>query len=157
MVSSSPDRGAAGSSEAPAGVDAAAADRGTSERIVPELLKRLLEVGVKNLPADAMRQLVGDLRIPKEVIAQTVSQLDETKQGVYRAIGREVHDLLERTNLAEELAKALSLLSLEIKMEVRFKPGHNTKSDEPSVTTEVSVKRSATGSGEKAKNQREKG
>ena len=114
-------------------------------------------MGVKNLPADAMRQLVGELRIPKEVISQTVSQLDETKQGVYRAIGREVHDLFERTNLAEELAKALSLLSLEIKMEVRFKPSNNTQTAEPSVATEVSIKRSPRGSGENQQTQREKG
>lgn len=90
-----------------------------------ELLRRAIEAGIKNLPADAVRQLVGELKLPKEVISHTVTQLDETKQGVYRAIGREVHDLFERTNLAEELAKALSLLSLEIKMEVRFKPSHN--------------------------------
>ncbi|MEN9579677.1 MAG: hypothetical protein RJA70_2686 [Pseudomonadota bacterium] len=65
---------------------------------------------------------MGELKLPKEALNYTISQLDETKNGVYRVIAKELHDLFERTNLSEELAKALSSLSLEVKMEVRFKP-----------------------------------
>jgi hypothetical protein len=100
-------------------------DRPTAERLVPEILRRVIEAGTENLGSDAIRQLLGDLKLPreaKEALSHTLSQLDETKNGVYRAISKEVRELLDRTSLAEELAKALSLLTLEVKMEVRFKP-----------------------------------
>jgi hypothetical protein len=97
-------------------------DRPTPERLVPEILRRVIEAGTKNLGPDAIRQLVNDLKLPREALSHTLSQLDETKNGVYRAISKEVRELLDRTSLADELAKALSLLTLEVKMEVRFKP-----------------------------------
>lgn len=115
------------------GAERGAGERGVNERTIaerlfPELLKKVIETGTKNLSSDTVRQVLSELKLPREALHYTFSQLDETKNGVYRAIGKEVHDLLERTNLAEELAKALSLLSLEVKMEVRFKPtGIQTK------------------------------
>lgn len=92
------------------------------ERLFPELLKRVIETGTRNLSPEAVRQVLGDLKLPREALHYTFSQLDETKNGVYRIVAKELHDLFERTNIAEEVAKALSLLSLEVKMEVRFKP-----------------------------------
>lgn len=97
-------------------------ERTTVDRLIPELLKKVIETGTKNLSAETIRQVVSDLKLPREALHYTFSQLDETKNVVYRAISKEIHERLERTNVAEELAKALSLLSLEVKMEVRFKP-----------------------------------
>jgi hypothetical protein len=99
----------------------------------------MIEAGTKNLGSDALRQMLGELKLPREAreaLSHTLSQLDETKNGVYRAISKEVRELLDRTSLAEELAKALSLLTLEVKMEVRFKPSTfdpNTKGLDASV------------------------
>lgn len=120
-------------------------DRTPLERIVPELLKRVVETGTKNLSAEALRQLVGELKLPKEALSYTFSQLDETKNGVYRIIGKEVRDILEKTNLSEEIAKALSLLTLEMKMEVRFKPSETPGKGSP-LAASVKVKRSERGS-----------
>jgi ATP-dependent protease Clp ATPase subunit len=106
-------------------------DRTPLERLVPELLKRVIETGTKNLSSDAVRQLVRELKLPKDALNYTFTQLDETKNGVYRILAKEVREILERTNLSEELAKALSLLTLEVKMDVRFKPS------EVSISTKV--------------------
>jgi len=114
------------------------------ERLIPELLKRVVESGTKNLSAETIRQLVGELKLPKDALNYTFTQLDETKNGVYRIIGKEVRDLLERTNLADELAKALSMLALEIKMEVRFKPSKDSTSSKGSpLDASIRVKRSS--------------
>lgn len=99
-----------------------APEKSPLDRLIPELLKKVIETGAKNLSSDTVRQLLSELKLPREALHYTFSQLDETKNLLYRAISKEVRDVLERTNLAEELAKALSLLSLEVKMEVRFKP-----------------------------------
>ncbi len=118
-------------------------DRTPLERVVPELLKRVIETGTKNLNSESLRQLVGELKLPKDALNYTFSQLDETKNGVYRIISKEVRELLERTNLGEELAKALSLLTLEVKMEVRFKPQSSTDRSRSSMSGSVKVKRSS--------------
>lgn len=125
-------------------------ERTPLERLVPELLKKAIETGTKSLSPETIRQVVGELKIPKEALHHTISQLDETKSGVYRVIGKELRDLFDRTSLADELAKALSLLTLEVKMEVRFKPNEAKPSEEskasrkrrPSVGAGVKIKRS---------------
>lgn len=97
-------------------------ERRSLDGIVPELLKRVIETGTKNLSPDTVQKLLGELKLPKDALNYTMSQLDETKSGLYRVLAKELHDVFERTNLADEMAKALSSLSLEVKMEVRFKP-----------------------------------
>jgi hypothetical protein len=119
------------------------------ERLIPELLKRVIESGTKNLSAETIRQLVGELKLPKDALHYTFNQLDETKNGVYRIIGKEVRDLLERTNLGDEIANALSMLALEIKMEVRFKPSKESTSSKGSpLDASIRVKRSSAPAGE---------
>src|SRR5690606_32039743 len=61
-------------------------------------------------------------------------QLEETTENVYRLISRELKDLLERTNVAEEIASALTRLSLDVTMRVRFSP---TEGEAPSLRLKV--------------------
>jgi hypothetical protein len=93
---------------------------------VPELVRRAIENGTKNLTPEAVKavlaDLKGDLKVSRETLNSTISQIDETKNIVAKALSREFRELLDRTSVSEELAKALSLLTLELKMEVRFKP-----------------------------------
>lgn len=103
----------------------------------------MLEVGYEKLTEgpENVRNLVSDLKLPKEALSVLLSQLDETKNGLYRAVAREVRDFLEQTNFAEELAKVLTTLSFEVKTEVRFIPNDQRLRATPDVRTKVSVKR----------------
>ncbi len=85
---------------------------------------------------------MSELKLPKEALTQALSQLEETRSGVYRAVSREVRELLERTSLSEELARALSLLTLEVKMEVRFKPSTMATQKTSPISAKVKVKKS---------------
>jgi hypothetical protein len=120
-------------------------DRRRLERLLPELIKRVLEVGYGKLSEgpENVRQFVSELKLPKEVLALLLAQLDETKNGLYRAVAKELRDFLDNTNLAEELAKVLTTLSFEIKTEVRFVPNQSRTgvSAKPDVRSKVSVKR----------------
>jgi hypothetical protein len=113
------------------------------ERLIPELIRRVLEAGYEKLSEgpENVRNLVSDLKLPKEALGVVFSQLDETKNGLYRAVAREVRDFLEQTNFAEELAKVLTTLSFEIKTEVRFIPNDSRLRSTPDVRTKVSVRR----------------
>jgi hypothetical protein len=101
--------------------------RGLTDGVLSELLKRLVDAGTKNLSAEPMRQLLAEMKLPKDALLHLLSQhlliqLEETKENVYRLISRELKDLLERTNVAEEIASALTRLSLDVTMRVRFSP-----------------------------------
>lgn len=133
-------------SERPPGSDREDADgeRRILERIVPEIIKRIVEAGYEKISEgpENVRKAVGDLKLPKEAIGLMFAQLEETKNGLYRAVAREVRDFLENTNVSEELTRALTSLSFEIKTEIRFIPNEaRSKAPVPDVQSKLSVKR----------------
>ena len=79
----------------------------------------------------------------EEIGNYLLSQIDETKNGLYRVVAKEIRDFLENTNVADELSSALSKLSLEIKTEIRFVPndaaGHGASTKPEVVRTDVAV------------------
>jgi hypothetical protein len=120
-------------------------DRRRLERVLPELIKRVLDVGYGKISEgpENVRNFVSELKLPKEVLNLLVSQIEETKNGLYRAVARELRDFLESTNLSEEMSKVLSSVALEIRTEVRFRP--NPSGERPEVDSQVSVKRATNG------------
>jgi hypothetical protein len=116
-------------------------ERRRLEGLLPELVKRVFEAGYERLSEgpENVRHFVSELRLPKDVL----SQLDETKNGLYRAVAKEVRDFLEHTNFADELANVLTKLSFEVKTEVRFIPNDAAKGGRPipDVKAKISVKR----------------
>lgn len=131
------------------------------ERAVPEIVKKVIEraveSGVEKLTElsekpESLRSFVSELRLPKEVIADVYAQIDDTKTGLYRVVAKEIRDVLEHTQVADEIVKVLTKLSFEIKTEIRFVPNDravDSKEDtegaegagiKPKVSTEVTVK-----------------
>lgn len=116
---------------------------GRAERLVPELIKRLIEGIDRFAEGKDMRHRVSDLKLPKEALALLLSQLEESKNGLYRALAKELRDFLEQTNFTEELVAALTKLTFEIRTEIRFVPSQ-TGSNEgitPEVRAKVNLKR----------------
>ncbi len=136
------------------------------ERAVPEVIKRIVEraveSGVEKLNEigerpDNLRHFLSELRLPTEVLADVYAQVDDTKNGLYRVVAKEIRDVLEHTAIADEIAKVLTKLSFEIKTEIRFVPndraeeaveGEKTEREavpvRPKITSEVSVKERGT-------------
>lgn len=104
------------------------------ERAIPEILKRVVERAVEsgaNRLAEGpenLRHFVQDLKLPKEVLHYLYTQIDDTKNGLYRVVAKEIRDVLEHTKFADELTAALTKLSFEIKTEIRFIPNETAKS-----------------------------
>jgi hypothetical protein len=114
-----------------------------AERLLPELIKRFIEAGVGKIAEgpENLRHLVGELRLPKEIANYLFAQIDETKNGLYRVVAKEIRDFLEHTNVAEELTRALTKLSFEIRTEIRFVPNeaNGRVFPKPDVKAEVTV------------------
>jgi hypothetical protein len=76
------------------------------ERVLPEILKRVIERAVETGASrlaegpENLRQFVGDLKLPKEVLHYLYTQMDDTKSGLYRVVAKEIRDVFERVQLA---------------------------------------------------------
>ena len=134
------------------------------ERVMPEILKRVVERAVESGASrlaegpENLRNFVQEMKLPKEVLHYLYTQIDDTKNGLYRVVAKEIRDVLEQTQFADEITKVLTKLSFEIKTEIRFIPNDagvkKTDGDEeggegggvarkfprPEVKAEVSVK-----------------
>jgi hypothetical protein len=98
------------------------------ERLIPELVKRFVGSG-------------NDLRLPKEVMAALGTHVDEVKSEVYKVVVREVREFLQQANFANEVARVLTGLTLEVKTQVRFVPNDAGSADlhsAPDIGTKVS-------------------
>ena len=110
------------------GEDDGPARRKRLERLLRETIRRGLEKGIEaglgtwTKTDEALRGVVGDVKLPREIVSYVFSQIEETKNGMVRVVAREVREFLEATDLATELQKALTSLSFEIKTEIRFIP-----------------------------------
>lgn len=121
------------------------------DSVIPELLKRAVEIGVgkaAEAPND-LKEFVGGMKVPREVAHYLLSQVEETKNGLFRVVAKEVRDFLEHTNLGSEMQKMLTTVQFEISTTIRFKPndgtsdgqdGQDAKLPKPEVKSSVTMK-----------------
>jgi hypothetical protein len=98
------------------------------EGVIPELIKRAVELGVEKATEapENLRDFVGGMKVPKEVLHYLYSQVDETKNGLFRVVAKELRDFLEHTNMSGEMQKILTTVQFEISTTVRFRPNDGT-------------------------------
>jgi hypothetical protein len=122
------------------------------ESVIPELIKRAVEIGVEKASGapDNLKDFVGGMKVPREMGHYILSQVEETKNGLFRVVAKEVRDFLEHTNLGSEMQKMLTTVQFEINTTIRFKPnegssdaaGDDQKLPKPEVKSNVTMKRS---------------
>ncbi|MEZ4254382.1 MAG: hypothetical protein R3A78_01505 [Polyangiales bacterium] len=117
------------------------------EHVVRDTLRRGLERGLEaglgtlTKTDGAIRDLVGDAKVPRELAGYVFSQIDESKNMIVRVVAKEVRDFLQATDISGELQRALTSLSFEIRTEVRFIP-NEAGGFKPDVKAKVAPKRS---------------
>jgi hypothetical protein len=129
------------------------------DSVIPDMIKRAVEIGVEKASEapENLKELVGGMKVPREMAGYIFSQIEETKNGLLRVVGKEIHDFLEQTNLGHEMQKMLTTVQFEISTTIRFKPnteaggasgghgeeagGESQKLPKPEVKTDVQMKR----------------
>ena len=120
------------------------------DSVIPELIKRAVEIGVGKAAEapDNLKEFVGGMKLPREVAHYLLSQVEETKNGLFRVVAKEIRDFLEHTNISTEMQKMLTTVKFEINTTIRFKPNEGGSADgeaqklpKPEVKAEVSMKR----------------
>jgi hypothetical protein len=121
------------------------------DSVIPELIKRAVELGVEKAAEapDNLKEFVGGMKLPREAAHYLLAQVEETKNGLFRVVAKELREFLEHTNFAGELQKMLTTVQFEISTTIRFKPNDgrtggaegSTKMPKPEVKAEVQLKR----------------
>jgi hypothetical protein len=119
------------------------------DSVIPELIKRAVEIGVEKAAEapDNLKEFVGGMKLPREVANYLLAQVEETKNGLFRVVAKEVREFLEQTNLGAELQRILTTLQFEVSTTIRFRPNDGAGGEaegrlpKPEVKSEVQVKR----------------
>lgn len=123
-------------------------DRGSSEGrgskldgLLPDAISRAVASGVRSVFAthEGVRKVAES--IPKEVVAFVGDQLDGMRSDIFKILASEVRSFLDRMNVGQEVTRVLTALTLQVTMEVRFKPSETT-GVRPSIKASVKPKRS---------------
>ncbi|MFO0556863.1 MAG: hypothetical protein U0269_02475 [Polyangiales bacterium] len=114
------------------------------KKLIERIVKKTVESGFEAISKseDTVRSVIDKIK-DQEIAQAAIDQIDETKNGLYRAVAKEMRDFLQNTSLASEFKKALTGLAFEVKMEVRFKAtedenGRSTM--RPSADVDVTMK-----------------
>jgi len=92
-------------------------------------VKRAVELGIDKAreSPENLKQFVQDLKVPKEIAHYLLGQVDETKNGLFRVVAKEMRDFLEQTNFAGEMQKLLTTVQFEVNTTIRFTPNDQKK------------------------------
>jgi hypothetical protein len=135
-------------------------DKDSSDRrrrldsVIPELIKRAVEIGVEKASEapDNLKEFALGMKLPRDMANSLLSQVDETKSGLFRVVAKEVREFLQHANMAGELHKLLTTVQFEISTTIRFRPnsadagteGDDQKLPKPEVKSDVQMKRART-------------
>jgi hypothetical protein len=104
---------------------------------VPDIVRRavLTGVGALFMTEEGIRNLVGEMKLPKDALAFLIAQADKTRGDVTRIVTQEVRRFLESETLRREIWKLLTSVTLEVNATVQLKP-----SGEPQIRAKIKHK-----------------
>ena len=92
--------------------------------IVPDIVRRavLTGVGALFMTEEGIRNLVGDMKMPKDALAFLMAQAERTRGEVARVVTQEVRRFLESETLRREIWKVVTGVTLEVNATIQLKP-----------------------------------
>jgi hypothetical protein len=118
--------------------DEAEAARGGVTGLLPDVVRRavLTGMGALFMTEEGIRNVVGELKLPKDALNFLLQQAEKTRSEVTRVVTQEVRRFLESETLRREIFKVLSSVTVEVNAQIKLKP-----TGEPSVSTKVRARR----------------
>lgn len=125
--------------------------RSDARGFVGEVLRKaaVASLGAIFMTEEGVRNLAGQLKLPKEVMGYLLAQAEKTKDDVGRVISEEVRKFLQSEKLREEFVKLLAGMAVEVTAHIRMVPdpqagerAEKPAKSKPQVTvTEISARR----------------
>lgn len=96
---------------------------------VPEFVRKVAVAGLGAIfmTEEGIRNLAGQLKLPKEVLGFILSQAEKTKDEVGRVLTEELRRFLQSEKLREEFVKLLSGMTLDVRAQIRLVPSDKDK------------------------------
>ena len=109
---------------------------------IPDALKRAFYAGIGAVftTEEGVRKMVSDFSLPKDVASYLITQAQGTKNELFRVVASELRGWLEKIDIQRELTRMLTMVSVEVKTEIRFIPNDQALV-KPDIKRKVSVKR----------------
>lgn len=97
--------------------------RSRLDAMVPDALKKAVAAGVGAvfLTEEGIRNMVGELKLPKEVLSSLLAQTDRTRRDLFEAVSKEVKKYLRSKDLEKLLSQMLEHFTIEVKAEIKFR------------------------------------
>ncbi|NMO19716.1 hypothetical protein HPC49_35260 [Pyxidicoccus fallax] len=109
---------------------------------VPEFVRRMAVAGLGALfmTEEGIRNLAGQLKLPKEALGFILGQAEKTKDEITRVVSDELRRFLQSEKLRDEFLKLMSGMTVEIKAQIRLVPpdkAEKSSESEPAATGET--------------------
>lgn len=76
---------------------------------------------------EGIRNVVSDMRLPKDVLTTMLQQTERSRRELFRAVTDELKGMLRNVDIPGEMRKALTGLKLEVRAEIRFVDAHRSE------------------------------
>ncbi|MDY7231099.1 hypothetical protein [Hyalangium rubrum] len=98
---------------------------------VPEFVRKMAVAGLGAIfmTEEGIRNLAGQLKLPKEVLGFILSQAERTKDEIGRVLAEEVRRFLQSEKLREEFVKLMSGMTLDVRAQIRLVPADEEKKE----------------------------
>ena len=98
-------------------------------------------LGALFMTEEGIRNLAGQLKVPKEMLGFILTQAEKTKSEIGRVVSEEVRGFLQSEKLREEFLKLLTGMTVEIKAEVRLIPSKDGETKPKLEISELGTRR----------------
>lgn len=111
--------------------------------LVPEIVRKVAVAGLGAvfMTEEGIRNLAGQLKLPKEALTLVLGQAEKTKDEIGRVLSEELRRFLQSDKLRDEFLKMLAGMTIEVRAEVKLVPDRvKEHQDTPSLLPKVNVR-----------------
>lgn len=103
----------------------------------PDAFRKAVVSGMSALfvTEENVRNIVSDLRLPKDAMSYVVQQTEKTRREMFRVVAHEVKGFLRNADVTGEMRRALNGLKVQVRAEIKF------SEDDQDVAVKSRVKR----------------
>ena len=109
------------------------------DALMPDVIKKLLLVSIGGimLTEEAIRKILSDLNLSKEIASMIIQQSNKAKDEVFRMVQSEFRSLVKKVNIENEIKKVLQNTTVRVQLEIDFE---SKKSGDPLLSIQPKIK-----------------
>lgn len=96
----------------------------TDKESLSDILKKVLNTGVSAafMTEDAIKNMVGDLPLPKELVQGLINNAKNTRDDFITSVKTELRERLERIDVSKEIDRIIENYDMEVNAKIKLTP-----------------------------------